>query len=489
MLCVYFLSITLLILGGVSLQRTSMEVRAAQISRDVHQAFWLAEAGLDDALRDFQQDLQVVNEGTFGPFTQSLENGRTSSYSYTVARDVDDPTLIRVTGSGAIGQTVQWLNATVRLGDAFREGLYSAENVNLWYESNNAPNNYMPITGPVHIARGSVGSLVLGNTTIDGSVSIGQPASTTRPWAAHGSYHTSTRPFPSYDDPAAMGFQASYSQGGCCDPQYGSGIQTYMRIPGPPHERTSYDGNPFTTAPTASALRFPQRRDLAPYDAMITPQTIDQRCRGYSTAANVTNGVLRVEDDDEVTITDGHSLDLTGPGDGRILLCQRSISLTDESRLTFTAPTTIYLIDNQGRTDGYVTGIVYYQSERAQMRAVAGDRELKNGVELIIPDWASRVEKDPDRNAARDRSPAAIYISGVSSFPGSIWAPTSKVQMTISQKPRRGETRTTPTRIVAGWIVVLSDLRPAPALTFRAEDGDGAPYVLPDAVSILSWTR
>ncbi len=47
LLAVYLVSLTLLLLGGVSLQRTTTEVRSAEVSRDLHQAFWLAEGALD----------------------------------------------------------------------------------------------------------------------------------------------------------------------------------------------------------------------------------------------------------------------------------------------------------------------------------------------------------------------------------------------------------------------------------------------------------
>lgn len=50
LLAVYLAALTLLLLGGVSFQRTVGEARAAQISRDLQQAFWLSEASLDKAM-------------------------------------------------------------------------------------------------------------------------------------------------------------------------------------------------------------------------------------------------------------------------------------------------------------------------------------------------------------------------------------------------------------------------------------------------------
>ena len=50
LLAVYLSALALLLLGGISLQRTNIDLRAAQISRDMHQGFWLAEGALDYAL-------------------------------------------------------------------------------------------------------------------------------------------------------------------------------------------------------------------------------------------------------------------------------------------------------------------------------------------------------------------------------------------------------------------------------------------------------
>jgi len=52
LLAVYVSALTLLLLGSVSLQRTTTEVRAAQLSRDLQQAFWYSEGALDSAVRN-----------------------------------------------------------------------------------------------------------------------------------------------------------------------------------------------------------------------------------------------------------------------------------------------------------------------------------------------------------------------------------------------------------------------------------------------------
>lgn len=57
LLAVYFSALALLLLGSVSLNRTTIEIRAAQVSRNVQQGFWRAEAALDDYMtRDPEQN-------------------------------------------------------------------------------------------------------------------------------------------------------------------------------------------------------------------------------------------------------------------------------------------------------------------------------------------------------------------------------------------------------------------------------------------------
>jgi len=73
LLAVYFASLMFLLLGGVSLQRTMTEVKAASLSRDLHQAFWSADGAFDRSLRVLssnmlpptQADLAASKQGGF----------------------------------------------------------------------------------------------------------------------------------------------------------------------------------------------------------------------------------------------------------------------------------------------------------------------------------------------------------------------------------------------------------------------------------------
>ncbi len=61
LLAAYFASLMLLTLTGIALQRTTMELRAAEVSRDMQQSFYLAEAGLDRAIQDIRTNSTVMS--------------------------------------------------------------------------------------------------------------------------------------------------------------------------------------------------------------------------------------------------------------------------------------------------------------------------------------------------------------------------------------------------------------------------------------------
>ncbi|MBI4003494.1 MAG: hypothetical protein HY353_00560 [Candidatus Omnitrophica bacterium] len=85
LLAVYFASLMLLLLGGVSLQRTIVDVRASQVSRDVHQSYWAADAAFDRAMTVLRaSQLPAFNDSAFsdglgcsyGSFTFNETGGR-----------------------------------------------------------------------------------------------------------------------------------------------------------------------------------------------------------------------------------------------------------------------------------------------------------------------------------------------------------------------------------------------------------------------------
>lgn len=76
LLAVYMSALILLLLGGVSIQRTGAEMRAAQLSRDLHQSFWLADAAMDAALARINS--QHVEDGIEYP-VEPVRTGKGSA--------------------------------------------------------------------------------------------------------------------------------------------------------------------------------------------------------------------------------------------------------------------------------------------------------------------------------------------------------------------------------------------------------------------------
>src|SRR3989338_337969 len=90
LLSVYVTALVLLVLSGLSLQRTTHEQRMAIISRDSQQAFWLAEAGMDQAIQRIRQSPMNVNTTT--PFSSLSSTG---TLTVTIVQSLTAPTWIQ----------------------------------------------------------------------------------------------------------------------------------------------------------------------------------------------------------------------------------------------------------------------------------------------------------------------------------------------------------------------------------------------------------
>ena len=97
LLASYLACLSLLILGAVSLQRTMHELRAAQVSRDVQQAFWLAEEALDKAMAQLRsgQDPAVVSVGSCTGLTTLPGLEPDTQSSYRLCRESANGTIVR----------------------------------------------------------------------------------------------------------------------------------------------------------------------------------------------------------------------------------------------------------------------------------------------------------------------------------------------------------------------------------------------------------
>lgn len=88
LLTVYFASLMLLVLGGISLQRTMTETRSGQISRDQAQAFYLAEGAFDSALFGLKGETPAKNTtSTSVPTLQGEATYAIETVSANLTRD------------------------------------------------------------------------------------------------------------------------------------------------------------------------------------------------------------------------------------------------------------------------------------------------------------------------------------------------------------------------------------------------------------------
>lgn len=192
LLAVYFTSLLLLVLSGVSLQRTMQESHAASLSRDNAQAFYLAEAAMDAAL--VRMRTERLADGTTADV--STATGQVGSSRYAILTEsanvlpgasiatTQQQFIRRIDASGAIrsGQdaTVQssvleegplsgiWSNGVIVVSS--RGVLHRLDN-NFGYE-------ILPATliGDLHSNLGMLGSIrIQGPVDVQGDVHIGPP--------------------------------------------------------------------------------------------------------------------------------------------------------------------------------------------------------------------------------------------------------------------------------------------------------------------------
>lgn len=155
LLAVYLVSLTLLLLSGVSLQRTTTDVRSAEVSRDLQQAFWLAEAAMDQAVVRSRND--ALPDGTyadvptaFGTATftiTTLDSKVVSPQTQRLTRQIIASGKITATGT-ATPRTAQ-VSATVTEDTPLR-GMWAGGQVIIL--------NSVLMGGPGQVVRGDIRS-------------------------------------------------------------------------------------------------------------------------------------------------------------------------------------------------------------------------------------------------------------------------------------------------------------------------------------------
>ena len=192
LLAVYFTSLTLLILSGLAIQRTMLESRASHVSRDNAQAFYLAEAGVDQAL--VRSRTESLQEGQDYPLTGRLPFGQGSFHLVTKTANLRAGTSIAtsrqeflqdIVGVGSAGDvgsaTVQasflqeeplsgvWSNALILVQGSGVEDLLATGQLNQGIART-------VLVGDLNSNLGVAGSVrVLGGVDLQGNVRVGHP--------------------------------------------------------------------------------------------------------------------------------------------------------------------------------------------------------------------------------------------------------------------------------------------------------------------------
>jgi len=408
LLAVYFTSLFLLILGGIALQRTVIESRAAQVSRDSQQAFFLAEGALDRAIA--QTATQTLYDGIVYEVPGLPANYRATYQFLTKAAEVLNPTTQRITRqvvatgstpSGAMSTVTASISEEGPLSGAWSEGP-------LWVWGSNegsTPNNIFH--GNIRSGMGIDRSVMTkySGITIDGSVGVSKPARTDNVYDFY-----------------------SYLGGGMFGPGFPSNTRDpYLRLVGGAWDLAGVVLYPVTrrtsgsTVPTITGKAYAAPMSPLPADTTYT-----------STSSQCQSALVQTSSAADVVINDGDARDLhnargRGVPDGAIELCFQYVFLQNASAvpwsdaqpsLRLNAPATIYVTSSRpaDSTDPHAYATAFWAKEALAIQS--GDHLYPDGVKII----ATQVNPEPmTQIALRPRQ-----------FSGSIFAP--RINVTVSAK-------------------------------------------------------
>ncbi|MDP3703568.1 MAG: hypothetical protein Q8R78_04210, partial [Candidatus Omnitrophota bacterium] len=191
LLSVYFTALTLLILSGLAIQRTMLESRASNLSRDNAQAFYLAEASVDQALvrsrterleegPTYEVSEMPLGQGSFHIVTNTADVLPGASIAASRQEFLQD--IVGVGSAGDVGSaTVQasFLN-TEPLSGVWSNALILVQGSGVQYVlENGQPDQSIARTvlvGDLNSNLGIAGSVrVLGGVDLQGNVRVGHP--------------------------------------------------------------------------------------------------------------------------------------------------------------------------------------------------------------------------------------------------------------------------------------------------------------------------
>ncbi len=443
LLAVYLSALMLLLLGGVSLQRTTTEVKASEMSRSLQQAFWGAEAGLDRALVHLQQNQPIVKQtdeqlaevlgdadyvkfaksasttladGIYGPFTGP--NGTYAFKLQTAKIEILSPKTMQltrtVTATGTTGGRQASVAATVvsepiPLSGIFANGPITTSNV--------------VITGSIHTNTGTPGSIFFygSDARVFGDVTIGTPD----PANPYTKLYGSPRWMDAWD-------------GYVSDPD-GDGTGTVSDWDG---YHKALMGKAGVVIAGAGYAGWTPKRTVSGTLAAVDLPTI-QPIPMPAALASVTAKPLVVPKDQQQLIIDGAPCDLSGPlpcdlsnangpglPDGKILLKLDHLALGRESELIFNAPAELYLNGRMVGTDSNL-GNSYYGLPKSDSAIYLGTDSVLvslNPEGHTIPDGVSLLVT----KAAPGHKAGAIIADMPWAFFGSVWAPESPASLSAS---------------------------------------------------------
>ncbi len=391
LLAIYFASLLLLILGGVSLQRTTIESRSAQLSRDAQQAFFLAEGTLDFALAKLKTD----NLGDH-VYTPTNMPGMQSGTSFTITTkntEVVDPQTQQITREIiATGTTKSGRSAQVK-GTVTQQGPLKG----VWSE------------GPLWVKGAGVGGTGAFTGDLRSSLGILEAIKLTSNVQHKGQLQIA----PSAPVPAGV-FYNDVIPGHENTPW----VNSIGNSP-PPVWQTEQPGVYLQTSLGHSPSSKPCstcQPVVAPAVAPMVPgQPIDSPYLAGQCSSNITTLPGQT-----LTIADGsvNPPDLSPPNDGKIVLCLNYLqSDAAGAKVIFQAPTTLYITGKNATGFAVKANDIYAVPPGFIVPDIAP--LTPSGLKLIIT-------KTLDGTAA-----GAVHLR-TKRFAGSIYAPKSTVFFTAT---------------------------------------------------------
>lgn len=427
LLAIYFSAIVLLLLGGVSLQRTTVDARAAQVSRNLQQAFYLAESGLDQSLQHLRSGIPLtpqqradelaalggeyaswlaqpssdLPDGIYGPYETPSGSYRfevrTTKIEVSGSPDRTMRLTRTVTATGTSSGVPTSVTATFLTAQEPLSGMFA----NGWITVGDTL-----VKGSLHSGSGTPGSVFINDgvakARIFGDVTVA-PADETTPYSAI--YGPAQQEGLSQNRPAP-GLTA------------GIGIRSI-----------NYAQDPQDWSPRQVVLGEIGVAEIPRINNPITPETIPGEAKVLDLRDRRTLVITDGDPDWDLSNTAGALHNGRGTPDGLIILKLQYLRLGYESQLLTNAPTEIYVVggDPSREASGYGGGYTaVHLAPESVLLASPGEpgREttLVNGVEILVTTPATG-------DQAGD-----VLIEGPWAFFGSVWAPESFVSVAASKR-------------------------------------------------------